>query len=275
MTFFRFLPLLLLINFTPIYVTQDQECVMEATFEDGSNNSGDPDINEDAPTEGRIFTSDEIARNSKYSLVHKLYVTDPDVAGSKRCESDNMKMMDARTKVGYEYFYGFSIYLPSTWEFDGDNADILVQWKGFGGQPFISLQQKHDGLYIRTNSNPDPDFNPENSDDLIKLQYPITKNVELGRWHDFIFRVIWDFKTDGVGLLYVDYKMEDSNEYKRVVDVAEPNMYNQDGYLKWGIYKPGWKAHPELTNVTMRMVWHDNIRIGFSSDMVDPDRLRE
>ena len=106
-------------------------------------------------------------------------------------------------KVGYEYFYGFSVYLPSTWEFDGDNADILVQWKGFGGQPFISLQQKHDGLYLRTNSNPDPDFDPENSDELIKLQYLIVKNVELGRWHDFIFKVIWDFKTDGEGLLQV------------------------------------------------------------------------
>ena len=72
---------------------------MVATFEDGSNNSGDLDIHEDPPVEGRIFTSDEIARKSKYSLVHKLYSTDPDVAGSKRCESDNMSMMDARIKV--------------------------------------------------------------------------------------------------------------------------------------------------------------------------------
>ena len=54
---------------------------------------------------------------------------------------------------------------------------------------------------------------------------------------------------------------------------AGPNMYNRDGYLKWGIYKPGWKQHPELTNVTERMVWHDNIRIGFSTEMVDPDRF--
>ena len=92
-----------MISFLPIYVlTQDQDCVMVATFEDGSNNSGDPDIHEDPPTEGRIFTSDEIARKSKYSLVHKLYATDPDVAGSKRCESDNMSMMDARIEVSGE-----------------------------------------------------------------------------------------------------------------------------------------------------------------------------
>ena len=101
MTFFHILPFLLMISFSPVYVvTQDQDCVMVATFEDGSNNSGDPDIHEGGPPiEGRIFTSDEIARNSKYSLVHKLYATDPDVAGSKRCESDNMSMMDARIKV--------------------------------------------------------------------------------------------------------------------------------------------------------------------------------
>ena len=103
MTFFRILPILLMIISLPIYVlTQDQYCVMVATFEDGSNNSGDPDIHEDPPTEGRIFTSDEIARKSKYSLVHKLYATDPDVAGSKRCESDNMSMMDARIEVSGE-----------------------------------------------------------------------------------------------------------------------------------------------------------------------------
>ena len=167
-----------------------------------------------------------------------------------------------------------SVYLPTTWEFDGDNSDILFQWKGFGGKPFISHQQKHDGLFIRTNSNPNPDFDPENEDELIKKQYPIVKVMELGKWHDLIFRMIWDFKTDGVGLLYADYKTEDSNDYERVVEVAEPNMYNKEGYNKWGIYKPGWNEHPEWTNVTMRKIWHDNIRIGFSPDAVDPARFR-
>ena len=185
-----------------------------------------------------------------------------------------MKMMDARISAGYEYYYGFSIYLPSTWEFDGDDADILFQWKGFGSVPFMSLQQKHDGLYIRINSYPDPDYDPDNDEEgLIKTQYALTTNVQLGRWHDFIFRVVWDFQTDGVGLLYVDYKTEDSRNYTRVVEVAQPNMYNVEGYVKWGIYKPGWKEHPDKTNVTMRMVWHDNIRIGYTSEGVDPDTL--
>ena len=44
-----------------------------------------------------------------------------------------MSMMDARIKAGSEYFYGMSIYLPSTWAFDGNDADILFQWKGSCG----------------------------------------------------------------------------------------------------------------------------------------------
>ena len=43
-----------------------------------------------------------------------------------RCESDNMKMMDARIAAGTEYFYGFSVYLPSTWELS-EEEDILFQ----------------------------------------------------------------------------------------------------------------------------------------------------
>ena len=56
---------------------------MEATFEDGSINSGDVDIHHDAPWEGRIYTDNENAKNSKYSVVHQLYKSDPEVAGMK------------------------------------------------------------------------------------------------------------------------------------------------------------------------------------------------
>ena len=77
----------------------------------------------------------------------QLKKSDPSVAGSKRCESDNMKMMDARIAAGTEYFYGFSVYLPSTWELS-EEEDILFQWKGFGGGPFMFLAQKHEGLFL-------------------------------------------------------------------------------------------------------------------------------
>jgi len=243
---------------------------MDATWEDGTINSGDPDINAEPPLEERLFVDSDIARNSEFSIVHQLKKSDPSVAGSKRCESDNMKMMDARISAGSEFFYGFSVYLPSTWELT-EEEDILVQWKGFGGGPFMFLVQKHEGLFLRVNSHPDPDYDPEqDADELIKTQWPLTLLAELARWHDFRMRVIWDFDPEGVGLLEVDYKTEDSPEYSRVVATVGPNMYNEQGYLKWGIYKPVWEHEPNITTFDTRTVWHDNVRIGFSMEDVDP-----
>merc|ERR1711992_483264 len=103
--------------------------------------------------------------------------------------------MDARISAGSEFFYGFSVYLPSTWELT-EEEDFLVQ--------------KHEGLFLRVNSHPDPDYDPEqDADELIKTQWPLTTLAELARWHDFRMRVIWDFDPEGVGLLEVDYKTED------------------------------------------------------------------
>ena len=79
----RIIILTLLLNF-PIFSTfviQNEPCVMEATFENGSIDSGDVDIHHDAPWEGRIYVDDGIAKNSKYSVVHQLYKSDPLVAG--------------------------------------------------------------------------------------------------------------------------------------------------------------------------------------------------
>ena len=182
-----------------------------------------------------------------------------------------MKMIGARIRPGDEVFYGVTFYIPSTWSFEEDYDDILVQWKGFGGGPFMFITQKHEGLFLRTNANTDPDYNPENGDDgMVKSQYVITEKLERGRWHDFRLQVIWDWELIGFGFVAVDYKTRLGDGYDRVVSEIGPNMYNRDGYLKWGIYKPAWQEGLDY-NVTMRKVWHDNVRIGSSWDQVDPD----
>ena len=61
----------------------------------------------------------------------------------------------------------------------------------------------------------------------------------------------------------MDYRTSKEEDYRRVVTVYGPNMYNREGYLKWGIYKPAWQQGGGY-NVTMRKVWHDNVRIGVS-----------
>ena len=63
----------------------------------------------------------------------------------------------SRIAAGTEYFYGFSVYLPSTWELS-EEEDILFQWKGFGGGPFMFLAQKHEGLFLGWLHNHDAVF---------------------------------------------------------------------------------------------------------------------
>merc|ERR1711936_673667 len=244
------------------------DVLMNVDYETGDLSSGYPELDTHPPLPDRAQV-DTLARNSSFAVFHQLYSTDPSVAGSKRCESDNMKMVSARVRVGEEVFYGFSIYIPSTWEFDGDLDDILIQWKGFGGGPFMFITQKHEGLFLRINANTDPDYDlhPEN---MIKTQHTIITSLKRGQWHDFRLQVIWDFALIGFGFVAVDYKTAEEVEYERVVSVIGPNMYNKEGYLKWGIYKPAWQAGLVENNVTRRKVWHDNVRIGPSWDLVDP-----
>merc|ERR550519_641006 len=140
-----------------------------------------------------------------------------------------------------------------------------------GSAPFMFLSQKHEGLFLRVNSHPNPNYDPaEDEDDLIRTQWTITSLAQLGRWHDFKFRVIWDFEPEGVGLIEVDYKTEDSFDYSRVKTVVGPNMYNKEGYLKFGIYKPIWQHEQNSTTFDTRTIWHDNVRIGYSMQDVDP-----
>jgi hypothetical protein len=184
-------------------------------------------------------------------------------------------MKNAAIKPGAWYYYGFSIYIPTDWIYDS-KPEILFQWKGGkGGKPFMSLHSKYSDFNLVINTSPDPEINArQDKDSLARRTYEITENFELGKWHDFLFNVTWDFNPSGVAKLFVEYKTEDQDEYTTVVKDYEPNMYNVEGYAKWGVYKPVWKKNPDKSQVTMREVWHDNIRIGYMRDVVDPSIKR-
>ena len=48
-----------------------EDLIMDATWEDGTVNSGDPEINAEPPLEERLFVDPDIARNSDFSLAHQ------------------------------------------------------------------------------------------------------------------------------------------------------------------------------------------------------------
>ena len=48
-----------------------EDLIMDATWEDGTVNSGDAEINAEPPLEERLFVDPDIARNSDFSLAHQ------------------------------------------------------------------------------------------------------------------------------------------------------------------------------------------------------------
>ena len=254
---------------------------MNLSYEDSLEHSGNPFIgsSEAFPTSRSIES--KFARTGAFCIKHELRIKDPIVSGSKRCESNNMDMKSARIKSGDTWFYGFSLYLPSTWIDDGKYADILAQWKGFSvdvngntelGIPFMSVIQKNNALVLRydydTNESPSNETLVKGGQfDLVKAPLPT------GKWHDFRFRVVWEYKDNGMGRIEVDHKLDSETSYQRVLNYKGPNMYNSGGYLKWGIYKPSWNTSTYDGGISYRAVWHDNFRIGSSWSDVDPSGL--
>lgn len=217
--------------------------------------SGIAGLSNPAAVEGRISVVSNLARSPPYSIRHELHKSDPDQDGSKRCESDSMAMTGTRIASGATKYYGFSVYFPSTWQFNaGATIDIIFQWKGFSGGPFMMLVQKYQGLYLRLGKD---------------KQFALTENIQRGKWHDVRAMVHWDVGANGQ--VQMDFKTADKSEYARVIDYKGATMdRDAGGYLKWGIYRPDWKTDPSSTTFDYRSIWHDNIAVGDSWAAVDP-----
>ena len=54
-----------------------EDLVMDATWEDGTINSGDPDINAEPPLEERLFVDSDIARDVCYSSFQIPHLSKP------------------------------------------------------------------------------------------------------------------------------------------------------------------------------------------------------
>ena len=66
----RLLPIILAFCLLPNFSTSLEDLVMDATWEDGTINSGDPEINADPPLEERIYVT-SYGRDSNLSIAHQ------------------------------------------------------------------------------------------------------------------------------------------------------------------------------------------------------------
>ncbi|GAA2212529.1 hypothetical protein GCM10009850_079910 [Nonomuraea monospora] len=251
------------------------DTIMRATYENGRTDSGYAGIGASGCCAYSLNPDGNLRRTGNLSIRSTLRYGDPEVSGGPRAESDTVNLTAARFQPGQTTWYGFSLYIPSTWQDDATAEDIVFQWhhtKSSCDDPNRSPAMFLEVLppsataasrfRLRVNSDPVLCDHRDNADaNLTKTSYDLVALTK-GVWHDFVLQVDWSYtRTGSITAWHQTSKLPGWTQVLNAQNVA--NTYNSGtgtfGYLKWGIYKPAWRQGP--TAVTERVVWHDNVAV--------------
>lgn len=214
----------------------------------------------------------ELARTGDHAIRSQLRYGDPMVVNGTRAESHTDQMPVGDFNPGDSLYYGFSVYIVSTWQTDS-TEDIVFQWHNWPDAcepskfPTAFLSVQPTGKWrLRVNSDGNACSTPES---LKKTSFDLA-DVKPGQWNDFVFKFDWSYGDQG--RIQGWHQTSKAPGWQNVLDATGPNTFNDGpgsrGYLKWGIYKPAWNKAP--TKVSSRVLVHDNISIGTSFTSVDP-----
>jgi len=168
-----------------------------------------------------------------------------------------------RSKVGGEYWYGFSIFLPK--DYVTDNIwEIVAQWHGVPDFD-IGENWRNPVMALSTNGGKWTLLNrwdaKRNTFEGGKKSYGGTEIYDFGLyetevWADWVIHVKWSYQPDGI--------LEVWKNGEKVVDQKGPNTFNdaKGPYFKMGIYK-GWKDPDRPGDaISKRVLYHDEFRMG-------------
>lgn len=193
-------------------------------------------------------------RNGRFAVAVTLNPGDKSGDGFKSELSD-----PARARFGRETWYRISHYIPSSLSVAPGNSCVLAQWHNspapdrLGGKPPIAHRYRKNGLDITVNFSLKPIDLP--TDAIQKTIYSI-RPLAKGKWHDFVYRVVWLANQKGrVDLWY---------QGKLVAKYRGPLGYPTDidgPYFKAGMY---CALSPEVPYTAI----FDEFRMGASASSV-------
>lgn len=165
--------------------------------------------------------------------------------------------VDNPLKLGETYWQSFSLYIPKDFPIE-DNRLVLVQWwsqhdpgEDIGRHPPLSIRFRKGRFWISLHTNPDK-LMTEDSPEIVLYE---TKNLELGKWNDFIFQTKWSYLTDGFINVWLNKK--------QVVRYSGGVGYNDEvgPIFKFGIYRDKTKS--------TYSVYFDELRLGNTRSSVE------
>jgi len=189
-------------------------------------------------------------REGSHAIKLTLYKSDP----SRRAEL-RLKPIPANS----EWTYRFSTFIPNNYATD-PSYEIIAQWheqpdfslgETWRRPPLtLSIKNEQFGVSNRWDSKPVSVTFKEAGSQSWKLG-----KVTKGEWIDWVFHVKWSYKSNGL--------LEVWKNGNLVVQKNGPNTYNDKKapYFKIGIYKPDWKADPQKSITTQRVIYYDQVRV--------------
>jgi len=174
---------------------------------------------------------------------------------------DGPYIKSGRTIIGQEYWYGFSIFLPSDFVPSAD-WEIVTQWhvdpdsvEEKKRNPPMTITTTDGRWRMRSSWDDEPITQKDANGNWI---YGGTNRYDLGPyktgvWTDWVVHVKWSYKADGVLEVWKD-------GVKVISQLNTPNCYNDKigPYIKFGIYK-GWNSgsspEPGITKRVFSWGW--------------------
>lgn len=176
---------------------------------------------------------------------------------------DRTEVMGPQAQIGKEYWYGFSVLLPTEYIPDGI-WEIVAQWQGI---PDSDLGEKWRNplLALSTTggrwswvSRWDA---KRNTFETGRREYGGLQEYDLGPyetgvWTDWVVHVKWSYGSDGFLKVW--------KNGSAVIGQAGPNAFNdaKGPFFKMGLYK-GWGNPAKASDaVNSRLLYHDEFRMG-------------
>jgi hypothetical protein len=185
-------------------------------------------------------------RGGLWCVRFQLEKTDPVINSGTRAE-----LTAGFEPVGAERWYGFSIYLPTDWQFD-QAAEIVTQWHqhwDIGTSPPLAIQTHKGNWEISQNW--------EGPNGIIYANTPIGP-YQTDRWTDWVVHVRWSAGANGLLEIWKDGQpvtgFSPKNGKNNYTDPAHGN------YMKFGIYKWAW-SQGKPSDTSRRVMFYDELRI--------------
>ncbi|OQP44672.1 hypothetical protein A4H97_09935 [Niastella yeongjuensis] len=167
--------------------------------------------------------------------------TDPESHSGTRAE------ISFPTPTTNNFWYSYSLYMPSAQYKDEAADEVISQWHGGGGiTPAISIRVTNGRLVMRTPDNAKTDLG----------------TIEKDRWHTYVYHIIHSSGSDGLIEIWKDgqklVSRKGASMYKITGDFHLPNW-------KMGIYKSDWNG-TKTTSTNLRVLYFDDIKYGSANE---------